>query len=441
MKGKTKKDLVETIIPHTISILQDNNKIKEIASALKKYNISLGTIVSYLNDGDKLYDVETYEVALFGEQIYLKGNNTSELELSLWFNESEIKEIRQYYKEDIATADKIELPLTFENVAYLGDGVYSVPLDYSVIARMYKYGLLNYNFEIQREGRKVKRGNEVIQKPKLQMKNVNEIKDLLIKKKLKKTALAYNCATDTTDDESGYELLFDEKQNKLTITEGTRIDILDGAHRSRGILEAYNENPNLEGKIVVLFSNYTTAEAKEYQVELAKQTPFNRGRAKELANESMSNEVVKRLNSEGELKNRISSIARLQRSLGEVTSYEILSDAIDKFYSPKKRIEVKDITKTINEYMDYLFGYFDEHLKSENNLLFERTFFRGHILLSKRMKDNNIDFEMLNKVLGEIDFNRSNPMWEKLNILHNGKIDSKKSLRYIEKFFNELKLT
>lgn len=438
--GKTRDKLIETIIPHIHKVLENDNNVREIADALEKHNIQLGSIMAYLNDGERLYDAELNELALIAEQIYLKGSNTEELELSLWFNESEIKEIRQYYKENSATADMIELPLTFENVANLGDNVYSAALDYSTIARMYKYGLLNYNFEIQREGRKVKRGNEVIQKPKIYSKNVKEIKELVLKNKLKKTALAYNCATDTTDDPSGYEILFDDKNNKLTITEGTRIDILDGAHRTRGILEAYKENPEIQGKLVVLFSNMTTAEAKQYQAELAKATPFNKARAKELSEENPASEVVKRLNSQGELKDRISSIARLQRSMGEVTSYEIMADAIDKFYAPKKRIEVKDITNTINGYMDYLFGYFDEQLQDENNLLFERTFFRGHILLSKRMKDANRDFEDLKEILGDIDFSRSNPMWEELNILSNGKIDAKKSLRYIEKFFNDIEI-
>lgn len=437
--GKTKKELIEVAVPYFKDILEDDTKIREIALELKKYNIKYGDIMTYLNNPEKLYEADILEVGLFIEQVYLKANNTAELEPSLWFNPAEISEFRQYYKSH--DEDEVNLPLTFENVTDLGDGVYAAPIDNAMIARMYKSGLLNYNPAIQREGKKAKLGENIIIKPTLNKTNIKEIKELVLKGKLKKTALAYNCAPDTTTDELGYELIYDDKKQTLTITEGTKIDILDGMHRTRGILEAYKENPEIKGKMIVLFSNYTTAEAREYQVQLSKATPISKVRIKELESETLSAEIVRRLNSEGELKDKISSTARIQRSLGEVTSFDILVDAIEKFYAPKKRIpDVKNVTKIINEYMSYLFGYFDEHVNNQNNLLFERNFFFGHILLSKRMYDRGISFEKLDEILGNIDFSRDNQMWENIGVLSKGYIDSKKSLRYIEKFFEEIEL-
>src|SRR5690606_30735444 len=206
-------------------------------------------------------------------------------DLNNWFNPIEIKRFRQFVRDNKSDSDSISLPQVFENVVHLGRGVYQVAIDYSIIARMYKYGLLRYNENIQREGRLRKVNGEYKTEIKVYHKNVKEIKNEVLNEELDFTALAYNCAVDTTDDESGYELLFDPVNNTLTITKGTIIDILDGTHRTMGIYEAYQEafkeGKTIEGKITVFFSNYTEERAKKYQVSLAKATPFNKARAKE----------------------------------------------------------------------------------------------------------------------------------------------------------------
>lgn len=437
---KSREELIEKVSEYIPKILEDNNSVDEISDyLLTKHNIDYGRLMYFFNDPSRLNEAETSEVALIAEQLNLKLDDSDELQLSKWFNAGEIKEIRQYYYEDESKRDKIELPLVFKHVAYLGDGVYQVPLDYKMIARLYKYELLNYNFEIQREGRLRKVGNEIIQEMKIYRKNVNEIKERVLQGKLKKTALAYNCAVDTSEDESEQELIYDEKDNTLTITKGTRIDILDGTHRTMGIYEAYMENPEIEGKITVLFSNYTTAQAREYQVELAKATPFNKARARELAETKKSDTLVSRLKSEGMLKDRISSTNTVNKNLNQLTTFTILSDAFDKHWKPEKPSQIRNIMNSFNQYLEYLFEYYEDYISDNNNLLFSKWFFVGHVILAKKMHDEEIPYEKLNEILNNIDFNGNNEMWKELGIVtEKSNTSEKKIIKNIEGYFKKL---
>ncbi len=442
--SKNREELVETLSKYISNITQDDKKIDEIVNHLEnKHNINLGRVMYFLNDPKRLNEAELPEIALLAEQVGLKLEEAEELHLQNWFNINEIKEIRQYYHVDESQKDKIELPITFENVTFLGDGVYAVALDYSIIARMYKWDLLNYNFEIQREGRLKKVGNNVIQEVKIYKKNVKEIKERVLKGIQQKTSLAYNCAVETSEDESEQELIFDEKNHTLTITKGTRIDILDGTHRTIGIYQAYLEQPEIEGKMIVLFSNYSTQQAREYQVELSKATPFNKARAKELAQERHADELVSRLKSEGMLKGRISSTNTINKSLNQLTTSSILSDAFDKHWKPEKRSDISKIIRKFNSYLDFLFEYFEDYIEDKNNLLFTKLFFIGHVILAKRMYDKDIPYEELNKYIEDISFNKNDDIWRKLNIVHDidrELITDKKTIKGIEDFFKGIKL-
>lgn len=441
--GRTQQELAEVLTKYARNVLKNKHVMDEMASHLsKKHNIKLGRIMYYLNDPSRFSEGEISEVALIAEQIFLKLDEAEELEPMRWFNSMQIKRFRQYRYVSIDDIDRIELPITFENAAYLGSGVYQVAVKLTTIARMYKSKLLHYNFNIQREGKFVKGKTE--QEIKVYRKNVNEIKEEVLEGELDKTALAYNCAVDTSEDETEQELIYDKENHTLTITVGTVIDILDGTHRTMGIYEAYMENPEKideEEMITILFSNYIEDKAKKYQVALAKSTPFNKARAKELAKERLSDELVGRLkDGEGMLKKRIYSTNNVNRKFGQLTSFEILSDAFDKHWKPEKRSEIKDIVKEFNDYLEYLFDYYEDKVFDEDNLLFSKLFFIGHVMTAKYMHENKIAYDCLNEYFDGIDFNNNNAQWRKLGIVNaDNKIrQDKRTIKSIEVYFKNL---
>src|SRR5690606_2819317 len=156
--------------------------------------------------------------------------------------------------------------------------------------------------------------------------------------------------------------------------------------------------------------------AKKYQVSLAKATPFNKARAKEFAKLRFSDELVSRLREDGELKKRLSTDNRPIRDAGQLTSTDILSDAFEKHWKPEKRKDISGIVREFNKYLNVLFDYYEEYINDEDDLLFSKMFFIGHVILAKRMFEQNVHYDNLHEILRGFDFNINNPMWKKLNI-------------------------
>lgn len=438
-RGKDKVKLIEELKKYIPDLLGDVKSLDDLSIHLyEKHSIDEGTLMYVLNDFKRLEECDLIFLGLLSEQISHKiAKSYDVLNIEEWFNEAEIKSMRKYLYIDESSQDEITLPYVFEDVTDLEDGVYCVPIKNSVIARMYKHNLLKYNFDIQREAQMTIRGGETIRTMKVNKKNIKEMTNLILNKKLKKTALAFNCAPDTTKDDSGFEIIYDEDSRTLTVTEGTEIDILDGTHRTLSFYSAYKKDPNITGKTVVHFSNYTTAQARDYQVQLSKQTPIPKARITQLEEDSLSIEVVNRLNSEGILKNGIG----VNGNAPSNTYYVLFNDIVKGFevlWNTEKRSEVRKIVKEFNDYLIYLIEYYDEMEDKKDSLLLDKKLFIGHLALAKKMYESEIPYESLEDILNKHTWNNEN---ETLNNLKTKLIESKFNKRTISdvgKYFENL---
>ncbi len=71
----------------------------------------------------------------------------------------------------------------------------------------------------------------------LNPKSLREIEKQTLNGDLITSTLRYNAKVGTGND--GLELYYDEKEQSLTVLEGTTLDVLDGAHRTFSIYNAY----------------------------------------------------------------------------------------------------------------------------------------------------------------------------------------------------------
>lgn len=430
-------------IENRITFISDNkNASNEVKEELAKYRIYEGRVEEYFSDtADVLEDADIREVALLTEQIYLKTGD-QELNPENWFTEFEMKEARQFDFLIEHDEDEITFPLTIENAVHVANDVYSVAMDVKTMAQLVRSKKLNYNTEIQRQPTRVKRKDQIILKPTVIKKNVKEIKDLLLKGQLVPTTLAFNAATSTSD--TGEELTFDSKKRTLTINEGTRLDILDGYHRSLATEQAYSENPDLDFNFIVLITNYTTRQAQQYQAQLAKATPLATSRVKELEANSLSDTVVGILKSDSELRNRISSSSiKMNQSVGELVSYRVLADSIDREFPMKTKIDAREVGEYLTDFFDYLIGSFPETFIEfedyDTSIMAYNKLFAGYVALAAEMKKLNMKPKEVKTILSNIDFNKSNPEWKKLNILNeDGKVNRKIKESDIGKYFKTL---
>lgn len=440
--SKNRAGLLDKIEQNIHLISNDRNTSNEVKEELSKYRIHEGRVEEYFsNPADILEEADARELALLTEQIYMKTGK-QEFNPENWFTSNEMKEARQFDFILTFGEEEIEFPLEFENVIHIGNDLYAVPIDVKIIAQLIRSKKLNYNYEIQRQASFVKRKEFIITKPTVYKKNVKEIKDLLLKGELIHTTLAFNAATNTSD--SGEELSYNSKKNILTINDGTRLDILDGYHRCLASEQAYSENPELNFKFLALISNYTTRMAQQYQAQLAKATPIPVARIQELEVNRHSDTVVQILKSDSELRGRISSSSsKMNQAVGELVSYRVLADSIDREFQMKTKLDAREIGEYLNEFFDYLIGSFpDEFIEFENydrSIMAYNKMFAGYVALAAEMKEKNIKLNKLKDIINNINFNKDNPEWVELNIVtENGKINNRMKETDISKYFKQL---
>lgn len=441
MKG-TRTELLEKIDQNIHFVSNNNRKADDVKEELSKYRILPGRVEEYFSDPmDSLEDADIRELALVTEQVYLKSGN-QELNPENWFTTAEMKEARQFDYLILHDEDEIQFPLVFDNVLHLGNDLYGVSLDVKTIARLLRSKKLNYNYEIQRQETRVKRMDKIIYKPTVYKKNVQEIKNLMLKGELKVTTLAFNAATGTNED--GEELTYNGKKNTLTVNNGTRLDILDGYHRCLASEQAYSINPDIDFRFMVQISNYTTRQAQQYQAQLAKATPIPAARIQELEKNSLSATVLDMLKSESYLKGKISSSAnKVNLSMGELVNYRVLADAIDREFNMKLKKEAREVGKYLAKFFEELFeAYPEEFLEVVNydeSLMAYNKMFAGYIALAAQMKEKNIELDELESILNEVNFNRDSKLWVELGVIdQDGRVSNRVKETDIANYFKNL---
>ncbi|MGE8033884.1 hypothetical protein B1B04_09345 [Lysinibacillus sp. KCTC 33748] len=432
----TYNDFIQSVKDNIHKIHENNKTRREVENQLAIYGINKGELQRYFNDIDTLDEIDIRAIALIGEQIYIKFGIES-LDLKKTFNKNELNDIRVFY--NTKQNDYIDYPIVIHDVTMIGQGSYVFPIDYKFIARLYNSNKLNYNFEVQRQPKFVKRKDRVIKAPFINQNSVKEITKHLLNGTLVPTNIVYNASLGSSNESE--ELIYNSKERTLTITDGTRLDILDGMHRTISCLRAYSVNKDLDFNFIGLLFNFTTKQAQNYQSQLAKANPIPKSRIQELEASRYADFVVQQLRIDSELKDRITSRDRLGKGTNELVSYAVISNAIDSTFEMKNKLEALGNYNYLSEYFTYLFGYFQEDLEQldNGNLMFYNKMFIGHIKLAKRMKEHNIPLSNLNHILSGIDFNRENKIFKDYGIVVNGKVANKIE-KSIIKLFDDIEL-
>src|SRR5690625_2981057 len=255
---------------------------------------------------------------------------------------------------------KTKIHLKLENVIEIDRGKYVTTIPVKLLAEMSAL-LLNYNFDIQREARKRVVGRETIQEATLIMENVLEIKEHLKRNTLETTSIVINASAGTAD--IGEELFYDKSDGSLIINEGTVLDIVDGYHRCKASELAINENPDIEFEFIVLILNYTDDQAAKYQGQLAKATPISRTRQRQLSEDRYADSIVKKLNTQSELRGKVSNSHVPSLKNKELVSYNILADTIHEEFKLQRMVDMHLVGDYLVKYFDILLGYYrsEEH--------------------------------------------------------------------------------
>lgn len=449
MKTATNRKELEQILTDVIKLAKlkrknnrDTEDIKEYLN--KNYDIFSGDVQGWINDPEgELPNLDIRELILLTEQVHAK---TGKINPKDYFTDLEIKEARQYSGVLKLKENEINFPITIRNATIVGNSAYLVTLDIKTIDKLMANNLLNYNFDVQREAKYVKRKDKVIIEPTLHKKNVKEITQHLLEGTLVPTTLVFNAATRTAT--SGNELIYDAKSLELTITGGTRLDVLDGFHRCRGLQNALQINPELDFNFAVLITNYSTKKAQNFQSQIAKASPISRTRIQELEANRLSDTVVQQLREESDLKGKISQTNRVHYIGSELVAYNVLADTIDEQFKMETRADAADVGDFLVEYFNFLLDSFKEEFIDKPDetrkvsLINDNNMFVGYITLARRMFEDNIKPKEVRKYIKDINFNRDNDLWISVGVLNEkGNItDTNKARKFIKDYFESIKL-
>lgn len=443
--GKTREELEEKLIEPTLSVKRKRTATQKIKENLLMNNKIIGGNVQSLINNPKveLKNVDWRVLYLFAEQIYLETKEES-INPKEYYTEIEIKKARQYTGKMMVEGD-ISLPLTLENVLMIDYDKYVTTIPVKLLAEMSAL-LLNYNFDIQRESKKKVVGGETIQEATLVMENVLEMKEHLKKNTLETTSIVINASAGTAD--SGDELIYDPETMMLTINKGTVLDIVDGYHRCKASELAINENPDIDFKFMALILNYTDDQAANYQGQLAKATPIAKPRQRQLAESRYADKITNRLNTKSELQGKISTSHNPSLQNKELVSYDVIANTINEEFSLERMYDVHRVGDYLEKFFDILLGYYEEQFIEKpleyksKTLLVENNIFIGYIILAKRMYEKGIDAVKVIDYLKNIDFNKDNKLWKKLNILDDkGNFTKTKIARKaIKDYFNSISI-
>jgi hypothetical protein len=428
----------KTLEENLVNVLQESKlkTKKKVVSDIKTHLATYDIIDTqgWLNDPEgRLPELDIRELLLFSEQVFAKTGDLT-INPADYFTEAEFKEARQFSGILESKENELSFPLTLSNATIVGNSAFMVTMDIQTINRLLDNNLLNYNFEVQREAKFIKRKDKVVIEPTLHMSNVKEISEHLLEGTLVPTVLVFNAATRTA--ESGTELVYDPKNLQLSITKGTRLDILDGYHRCKASQNALQANPDLNFNFAVMITNYNTKKAQQFQAQIAKASQISKTRIQELEANRLSDTVVQQLKDESDLKGRISQTNRIHSLNKELVTYNVLSDTIDEEFKMETRADAADVGDYLVEYFNFLISFHqDEFINNIENtrkdsLINDNNMFIGYITLARKMFEKGIKPKDVKKYIKDFNFSRDNKLWQSVGILDdNGNLNETNKVR------------
>ncbi|MGG2091306.1 DNA sulfur modification protein DndB [Bacillus sp. S13(2024)] len=424
----------------TLTVKENKSIVSKIKQGLKKYKILPGEVQEIINNPEeKLQLIDIDKLCLISEESFLvtkKGN----IDPTLYFTKREIKEIKTNFEG--YSSDTIEFPYTFEDVTKVDDDDYFLKIQGIDIKKIYH--LLQYNPDTQREARQIKKGDEIVPVPKIYQKNVDEMIELIKKGEIIASMLTLNARLGSSDE--GEELVYDEAKRTLTVTRGTLLDVLDGFHRISAINSALRQEPTLNPTFKMTILNYDKTRAQKYFAQMNTFSVISTSHLKKMSESRQADFIAKQLQYNTELRNKVAASDMVPAKSNLLVTFGVLSDAIDDVFKVEDKPTAIKVSRYLGEFINKLFFAFPDEFMGdiakirEQSLINANSMFYGYILLAKRMQEENISVDNVEKVLKDIDFSRTNSLWRKIKLIDKNNNITTKPKNTIYKFFNELKL-
>jgi len=435
------KDLFELVQQVFTDIIKNKEQQRQIDEFLYvNHKIPRGTFNELLVNVDKFeLNGQEEQVAVINAIYEVTGDERVKTENL--FDQKTINKLKKYKKK--ADFTPVSYPYTFKNyVLSSSDQDYITTMTYQEIKVLWDSQILSYNYEIQRKPKEtISKNGVIVKKPKVNLKSVKEITQLMIDGKFRSNTIVFNLLMDGRD-EISYE------DGELTIVSG-ELDIIDGFHRLSAILNVLEQDPDHEGFMDISIKHLPLDEARFYLGQINKMSKFDKTFVKSLMNTDVSDKIVGELNKRSALKDRITTDTTVSKKKTYLTNFAVLSQAIKDIFEPKENNSRDriDISEVLTFSFDYLIGYYEDVFskdlatlieKREENLMNYHNTFVGYIVIFKGLYDKygkSIPSDEIVRIVDSIDFSKEGEYGQIINT--SGKVNSNQVKRQIRKYFEE----
>ncbi|MGG0754930.1 DNA sulfur modification protein DndB [Brevibacillus laterosporus] len=441
------RDMVEEVLHKAIAEIKNSKKTVHLfKKKLSTHGVGLADTQRIINGKTPLDQVENSVLCLF--LIYIRefisddSDLKAKLKVQKYYTQNEINEVKLIEYAPERVKNESLLPYTFTEAIQSDLDDYDTLITERQILELIDGNIIQYNFETQREAKIIKSSNSptgIIKVPKINEEALKDITKLILAGKLVRTTIILNARLNSSD--SGQEILFDRKGRTLTVTEGTKLDCIDGFHRIMAVVNALKINPDVKMTFGLRVVNYSE---KKAQILFSQINTFTSQSASRLAEmrQSFSSYVVKQLREESVIGDKISSSDSLFSD--QLVTFNVLDSIIDETFHPTNIIEAKNVVNILKETFDsiamkYPNEFITEVDKSKKETVVNQNhMFNAYVVLAKKINDLGLPISDITKILSKFDFSRSNPLWQEVGILDQNKNMVSKPKRKILNLFKKI---
>ncbi|MFE6075703.1 DNA sulfur modification protein DndB [Paenibacillus sp. NPDC057886] len=399
-------EIEKRIIISLNGIKNSRKSLNELNIILSEYNVPFGIIESINSNAHVITELEL--PVLIGISIALYDlTKDNDLHTESLFGDREIRDALDILNSTLS--EKIYLPLPFSDVIKIKDDSYVTKISVKQLVKMFESQLIIYDYEAQRGANyKVNKSGGIVKTPVLNKASVKRIAGKMSTNDYFEDMITLNVYSTEIE-----PLTFHEEQRTLIINNGSIISIVDGFHRLQGAVAALHLNPNLELDLILSIRSYDQPTAQKFFGQLNTINVLNKVRRNELSQVRMSDKVVSNLQRKSEFGKRIVSSTKINELNGDLTTFDILSYAIDKLFKIEKQFDVLQTTDYLDNFFVYLLGIysveFSQRAKESTGILINHPLmFIGYTVIAKYMQDNKIALSEIKDMINKIDFEDEN---------------------------------
>lgn len=395
-KGITRQYFQEQIQKAVLIAVDDEVK-EDIVKDLKKKGYDTGLTTSVLANNHALDTLSMIDLGVFSQQIYEK-THLPMIKPTNFLEEAEIDAVKKH-KREVADVDMSDL-LVFENVTQLSKDMWTTVVPIQRISALYNNMAVSYDFKTQRQAKHVVLREGIIQTPDVNRSSVEEIRDKLLEYSFVPNTITFNVPI-----EDGNKIKFDKSKERLTI-EDKVLTILDGFHRSLGIIAALQNNPQLEYNFIIVITNFTVDKARQFIVQEDKRNPISKAYLKSIDESDEYTTVVNILNedSKSELRGKITTNHSLVASGDALVTFEFLHAIIKELWEINSFYDAETVSDFLRSFFNHLISIFPLNSREAEDMYKERMFV-VYLIIAKRLydKDNNYQNYDLEEIISSIN--------------------------------------